>query len=393
MEGKTMLRKLLLGVGWVAMLTLGSMEALFAAADFDNDRDVDLGDFAAFQRCFGEVPGGDCLAAFDLDDSGGVDALDYALFRRRFAGPDMPPGMVLIPGGAFWMGDHFDEGEPNELPVHAAYVDSFYMDIYEVTNRQYADALNRAWAQGKRITVVNGTVYQAGSGTSYWYCETTSGSPNSRITWDGNSFGVIAGKENHPMLTLYWYGAAAYANWQSELEGRSPCYSLLTWECDFDADGYRLPTEAEWEYAARGGRHYPYFRYPWGNSIDGSMANSVFSGDPYETGTDPCTTPVGYYDGNQTPPGVDMANGYGLYDVAGNVWEWCNDWLGPYSHCDPPPCDNPHGPASGSFRVLRGGAWSSYHPNLLRCATRYYNGPRCRHDYYAFGFRLILNSD
>ena len=81
------------------------------------------------------------------------------------------------------------------------------------------------------------------------------------------------------------------------------------------------------------------------------MANYYPSGDPYETGAEPWTTPVGYYDGGQTPAGTDMANGYGLYDVVGNVWEWCNDWYDE-SYYSTSPENNPKGPASGSYRVV-----------------------------------------
>ena len=179
------------------------------------------------------------------------------------------------------------------------------------------------------------------------------------------------------MARVSWFGAAAYANWRSAQQGREPSYDLSIWECDFEANGYRLPTEAEWEYAARGGYHpectevpEPYCRYPWGDTIDGSNANYENSGDPYEAGDWPWTTPVGYYDGNQTPPGEDMANGYGLYDMAGNVYDLCWDryrenW---YSQQDASE-DDTRGPDSGTDRVGRGCCWyadSSY----LRCAGR-----------------------
>jgi sulfatase modifying factor 1 len=143
-----------------------------------------------------------------------------------------------------------------------------------------------------------------------------------------------------------------------------------------------------------GGEHDPYYAYPWGDTIDGSQANYHRSGDAYETGPEPCTTPVGYYDGGQSPPGVDMANGYGLYDVAGNVWERCNDWYlqGYYSIS---PYHNPHGPTSASlepwlFPVLRGGSWYG-DATALRCALRSHGGePENRAS--MIGFRIAAGA-
>jgi formylglycine-generating enzyme required for sulfatase activity len=208
------------------------------------------------------------------------------------------------------------------------------------------------------------------------YCETHSADPDSRIHWDGATFTVTGqelppddagNKTNHPMVEVSWFGAAAYSNWRSTQHGWQPCYDLSTWECDLTANGYRLPTEAEWEYAARGGEHNPYYKFPWGNDIDGSMANYVGSGDPYETDSPP-TTPVGYYDGEQIPSGSDMANGYGLYDIVGNVYEWCNDWYDSVYYSSSP-CANPQGPVDGTERVLRGGSCLG-EVTLLRCAVR-----------------------
>ena len=189
------------------------------------------------------------------------------------------------------------------------------------------------------------------------------------------------------MAPVNWYGAVAYANWRSARNGRDPSYDLLTWECDFEANGYRLPTEAEWEYAARGGEHDPYYMYPWGDTIDGSNANYWDSGDPYETSAYSRTTLVGYYDGNQVPAGVDMANGYGLYDMAGNVWEWCNDWYDE-DYYSTSPYDNPCGPATGTHGVFRGGSWINS-ANLLRCAYRFWIYPDSW--YIGSGFRLALD--
>jgi len=291
--------------------------------------------------------------------------------------------MAFIPAGEFSMGDHFGVGSPGERPVHAVYIDAFWMDIFEVTNQKYCAYLNAAYAQGL-IEVRNGVVYKAGD--SEPYCESTSYNADSRIEWNDPQFKVTHGKEYHPMVLVSWYGAAAYANWRSKEGGLTPCYDLDTWECTFGAGGYRLPTEAEWEKAARGGQHNPYYLYPWGDSIDGSMANYRNSGDPYE-GVTPETTPVDYYNGNQMPTGVDMANGYGLYDMAGNVWDWCNDWVD-FTYYSWSPYNNPKGPASGSYRVVRGGAWYDI-THDLRCAYRSYNVIDCRHTFY--GFRLALD--
>ena len=313
---------------------------LSSPADFNNDCYVELSDLAYF--------------AFNWMRNGNP-------FDEKYT--EAPEGMVVIPGGEFQMGDHHD-GDPDELPVHAVYVDSFYMSRYEVTNQQYCDFLNTA-----DVKVDGGIVYATSdSSNSYPYCDTTTSSGYSRITWSGSSFDVVSGKEDHPMMMVSWYGAVAYCNYY----------------------GYRLPTEAEWEYAARGGEYNPYYRYPWGDSIDGSKANYWSSGDPYETGGTVKTTPVGYYDGSQTPAGSDMANGYGLYDMIGNVYEWCNDWFSS-SYYSVSPYDNPPGPASGTTLVIRGGSWSN-DTTKSRVANRQGPyGPGITD--HSIGFRVVLDLD
>ena len=297
--------------------------------------------------------------------------------------PDGGPydGMALVPAGTFEMGDHSGPGPGNAFPVHPVYLDAFYMDVFEVTNQKYADYLNTAYAQG-RITVSFGVVRQVGGAGSE--LSDLHGSGFSFITWNGSSFGVWAGKEDHPVHGVSWFGACAFANQCSRDRGLTPCYDEANWTCDFTADGYRLPTEAEWEYAARGGEHNPYYLYPWGDTIDGSNANFLGSGDPFDM-DHPGTTPVGYYDGNQTPPGVDMANGYGLYDMTGNLWEWCWDWYD-FDYYSYSPPSNPTGPASGSDRVRRGGCWEDY-PAGIRSARRHYFDPVYRYD--DLGFRVV----
>jgi len=389
--------------------------------DTNVDGQVNMND-ATF---FGQLFQGNITRLGDLNGDAQINVNDAALFGQVWNGtggegkdpvgtggwqgeglgpiPDCqtPCGMMLIPDGEFQMGCHAETGETCnpwswDLPVHDVQLDSFYADRYEVTNQQYADYLNSAKSQGL-ITVTDGVVYESGSGTSLPFCSTTSapfGYPHSgeysRITWDGTTFGVTPGKTDHPMVQVSWYGAVAYANWRSSREGRQPCYRLYAWTCDFSANGYRLPTEAEWEYAARGGQHDPYYQYPWGNTVDGSMANYPRSGDPYETGDQPWTTPVGYYDGGQTPAGVDMANGYGLYDMAGNVREWCSDRYDPDYYSTPDASGlNPRGPDSGGHRVVRGGEW--YRNGELRCAYRAHVTPPDRD--LAIGFRLTLDAN
>jgi len=288
-------------------------------------------------------------------------------YKVRVTGVDgqVPSDMVLICGGEFDMGDHHDE-MPWSLPIHAVYVDPFYMGRYETTNQQYCDYLNLAYSQNLIEVRDGGIVYAAGGGADA-YCNTNEYDLESRISFDGSTFTVALGKEEHPMVEVSWYGGAAY--------------------CDFY--GYCLPTEAQWEYAARGGNDNPYYRYPWGDIEHGSKANYWESGDAYETGPWPWTTPVGYYDGGQRPPGSDMANDYGLYDMAGNAWEWCNDWhsSGYYSSS---PYYNPQGPASGTHRALRGGCWSSC-STPCRVACRPCGLPDYR--YCSGGFRVVMDAN
>ncbi|MHC4527249.1 MAG: SUMF1/EgtB/PvdO family nonheme iron enzyme, partial [Planctomycetota bacterium] len=272
--------------------------------------------------------------------------------------PPCGPEMVCIPGGEFLMGDHHD-GMGQSLPVHAVYIDSFCMSRYEVSNQQYCDYLNAAISQEPPLIEVNaGSVYAGGG--SLPYCDTHSYDGESQIDYSAGVFSVRTkdgiDMSDHPMVEVSWYGAIAY--------------------CDYYC--YRLPTEAEWEYAARGGEHDPYYRYPWGDSIDGSKANYWNSGDACETGTQPWTTPVGDY----------SANGYGLYDVIGNVWEWCSDWFdtGYYSVS---PYDNPQGPATGTYPVCRGCSWGSVSDPAASCrvATRNAAMPHARE--YHLGFRVV----
>jgi formylglycine-generating enzyme required for sulfatase activity len=322
------------------------------------------------------------------------------------------PDVVLIPGGTFSMGDNFNEGNVNERPVHTVTLDSFYMGKYEITNQQYCDFLN--WADDNGwITVTSNIVYKAD--TSYPYCDTHASSTYSQIAYSGGVFSVLAkagrSMANDPMVRISWYGAVAYCNWRSQQEGKESCYNLSTWEYDFSKKGYHLPTEAEWEYAARGGLGSK--RFPWGDTITQTQANfKSSSAYPYDIsivknifhplwndGTNSYTAPVGFFDGTvkykidynwpssdtsyQTTSG---ANGYGLYDMAGNVYEWCNDWYSD-TYYESSPELNPLGPTTGTYRTIRSSSWI-HNAFYCRVAQRQPTHPEGRND--TGGFRIAL---
>jgi sulfatase modifying factor 1 len=350
---------------------------------------------------------GDCFVDFeDFAILAGqwptTDFNDIALMATHWLTPDprVPDDMAYIPDGTFEMGDSFAEGYADELPVHTVTVDSFYMGKYEITNGQYCEYLNSALGQGL-ITVSSGVVYKAGSGTNYAYCDTSTKSSESQISYSAGIFSVRtkSGRSmaNDPMVMVSWYGAAAYCNWRSQQEGYDQCYNLSTWNCDFSKKGYRLATEAEWEYAARGGLAAR--RFPCGDTISHSQAN-YFSwweaGSPYyfydvspsdgyhPTWNDrvyPYTSPLGSF----------AANGYGLYDMAANVFEWCNDWY-QYSYYigRPDPDVDPTGPPGPqTYRVLRGGGWNR-DAELSRVATRtnsFFPGS----GFTSLGIRIVLD--
>ncbi|MBT4815363.1 MAG: DUF1566 domain-containing protein [Lentisphaerae bacterium] len=326
-----------------------------------------------------------------------------------------PDGTVQIPGGTFQMGDHHNLGgrehRNDEIPIHEVTLDSFYMGVFEVTNVEYCRFLNSALKQ-RSITVRGGAV--SGPAWAPLYCETRPEVPYSDLQWGGTEFAVVSGREQHPVVCIRWEGAAAYCNWLSAEEGLDPCYNLETWTCDYTRNGYRLPTEAEWEYAGRGGLREPYRIYPWGDDADIARANWPSSGDPYETGPLPWTTPVGFYSGElrtkaefgwpgrqETYQTKDGSNGYGLYDMAGNVWEWCNDWY-TNTYYATGPSVNPEGPTSGKpmpdgkpYRVLRSGNWYNGPEGHSRVSNRnpaHFRGPQDpNHPYYHIGFRIVLD--
>ena len=403
-------RRMLLLALATGLVLWGATTPAFAYGDWNTNGVIDLDDYAHLAPCL-TGPGGGLGAGcdvFDFDSDTDIDVYDFGAFQHIF-GTSVPERMVLIPGGSFEMGDPWSEGGVSERPVHTVYLSPYYIDTFEVTNQQYADGLNWAWAQGGLITVTNFIVHQAGSGTSYPYC-TTSSIFGSRITWDGSTFGAVPQKEDHPIGQVTWYGAVAYCNWRSAMESKPSCYDLSSWTCNFGAVGYRLPTEAEWEKAAgwdpAQSRHFRFGEHTDGcgyNCLDGQRANYYNSGDPYEVSPYPYTTPVGFYNGELHYkvdfgwPGSatsyqtqDAPSYYGCYDMSGNVWEWCHDWYDEDYYSDPETtAPSPQGPDSGTERVTRGGAWNGP-PYYCRSANRGGKTPDYRH--ISGGLRYALGT-
>lgn len=325
---------------------------------------------------------------------------------------------VPIPAGIYDMGDHFNFVDPahpsDETPIHSVKVDSFYMVKTETTNQQFVTFLNSYLIKGL-VEVKSNVVYLTGD--TNIICYTNAYGSYYSIAYDGKVFVISDFRANHPVVGSMWYGDAAYCNWLSIQSGLQECYNLKTWECDFTKTGYRLPTEAEWEWAGRGGNINPYFNYANGNTIDIAAANLPASGDPYEVTAYPNTTPVGFYDGKlhlkteYNWPGAaasyqtsNGANAYGLCDMQGNVWELLNDWYG-QNYYSLSTYDNPKGPTSGfimpdgkPYRGMRGGNWynglttngvNDGHSRISNRNPSYYRGPQDPvHPWYHVGFRI-----
>ena len=319
--------------------------------------------------------------------------LEVPMFYRVVSSPaGPPPGMVLVDGGPFLMGN-VDTNESNEwwyareVPQHTADVSPYYIERYEVSNERMRQVMQWANDQGLLNTSPAGVTNAVGEPHELLNLD----DPSSALSFTNGAFSVAAGRENFPCVMVTWYGAMAYCSYRNDAEGLVNGIDLSDWSCDFEADGYRLPTEAEWEKAARGGLAAHHFPWPgsggsWSNHIDGAKANYHLSGDPYDQGS----TPLAYYNGSHSPAGPDMANGHGIYDMAGNVYEWCYDrysgaW---YSHPNALLKD-PAGPPTGSVRVLRGGAWYRT-AEYLRCSFRHFSDPDF--SYYAFGFRCARSA-
>lgn len=237
------------------------------------------------------------------------------------------PDMVRIDGGTFLMGDDDEvDASPHEVSVSA-----FFMDRNLVTQAEF-----------EKVT---------GENPSRWKAP------------------------DNPVEQVRWSDAVRYCNKRSELDWLKPCYDLNTWKCDFTANGYRLPTEAEWEYACRAGTKTSYF---FGE-------NSTKIGD------------YAWYDknsgGHPRPVGRKKPNAWGLYDMAGNLWEWCNDFY-QVDYYGQSPKQDPRGPDSGKAKVVRGGAWR-FSADNCRSGYRYNESPGYADvcfGYDIYGFRCVKNA-
>jgi formylglycine-generating enzyme required for sulfatase activity len=233
--------------------------------------------------------------------------------------------MAVIEGGSFYRGSM--DGSRDEMPRHIVHLSSFAIDIHPVTNEQFVRFLD---VMGGEKDMNHNDIIRL---------------RDSRIKRSGGKLSIESGYSKHPVVGVTWYGAIAYAKWV----------------------GKRLPTEAEWEIAARGGEENAFF--PTGDDIEKSQAN-FFSSD---------TIAVMSY----------APNLYGLFDMAGNVYEWCQDWYGyNYYEVSIQEPDNPQGPLQGVYRVLRGGCWKSLREDL-RCSRRHRNNPGTVNGTY--GFRCVAD--
>ena len=324
-----------------------------------------------------------------------------ACLRVQNADPGaVPPGMVLVPAGAFLMGDAFGEDTPDELPVHAVTLDAFYIDEVEVTNDKVRDALQ--WAYDEGVLLVDAFGAYNATGTVRQLIDLDDS--ECRITWDAGSetFGLKAEKgAGYPCVEITWYGACAVANYQSGREGLSPCYDLgdgtNDWSCDWDANGYRLPSEAEWEKAARGGRMGRRFAGEDPDTISHGEANffSFWSDGapfyPYDVSLTSGHHPD--YDDSvvflyTSPGGGFPANAYGIFDMFGNVAEYCWDTYGG-AYYSVSPGVNPRGPAPGPLKVVRGGSWNN---TALNCRVADRGTGTATGSGSLVGFRLARNA-
>ena len=334
----------------------------------------------------GEIGTGESFARSDLSvgqhtitltatDSGDLTDTDEVTIPVRSDDPPPPGSFVRVPSGSFIMGDGVAYCGIDERQVTLRR--DFWIGQYEVTNQEYLELVQWAYDNGY-VTATSSSVLDDLDGSTKELVDLED--LDCEIGFSGGVFSLRdAGhgiNGDHPLKEVTWYGAVAYCDWLSLSEGLSRAYDHSTWVCGggdpYSAEGYRLPTDAEWEYAAQWNDERI---YPWG---DESPTCSLANYKPSGRNCVGWTSPVGGY-----PAGAQSNHSDPIYDLAGNVWEWANDWyqcdLGTSPETDPP------GPNTGSTRVIRGGSWS-HDASLLRASYRNYYAPYYSH--YNLGFRL-----
>ena len=265
------------------------------------------------------------------------------------------PKMILVEGGTFMMGSN--TGVPEEKPAHKVTVSSFYICEHEVTvseYKQFSSSTGKAmpsppdkeWMDSHKYT----QMFYVSSGKSWW-------------GWDAN----------FPIHHVSWYDVIKYCNWLSVKNSLEKCYKKNAdggWDMDRSKNGYRLPTEAEWEFAARGGNKSQNYKYSGSNNIDD----------------------VAWYDETSKLVGpkkikTKKPNELGIYDMSGNVWEWCSDYYKSNFYASSPEKD-PFYSTAQPYRVLRGGSWH-YREELAKVTSR--DGPKSAKTNYNYGFRVARN--
>lgn len=340
--------------------------------------------------------------------------------------------MIPVAAGSFPMGASSDGddalfGSDDEQPQRSVELAAYEIGKYEVTNDTFAAFLNFLHHTSRdQLRRANGTPW-AGHSENIWFFDTAIprmifafsltedglhyDGENRRFTakqLNGLPEGTVYDKGNHPVTEPSWYGAVLFANWLSERTGLEPVYDVDTWEADFTKNGYRLPTEAEWERAAcwDGARHWT---YPFSSDTLNTRDRANFHLGAYDPPPDfdntsfinplgivqdaaeSYTSPVGWFNGvNISPNGnvqtVDSPSPVGCYDMAGNVVEWCHDWYSA-TYYQLEQNDNPVGPATGVKRVARGGSWGRLvNPANQRTARRFQYDPN--HSDGINGFRI-----
>jgi len=275
---------------------------------------------------------------------------------KTYRDPTTGMEFVFIKGGCYEMGDTFGDGSSGEKPVHEVCVDDFYLGKYEVTVGQFRAFVN---ATGYRA--------EAEKGDGAYHFTGSEAKMGANINWRNPGFSQT---DDHPVVCVSYHDAVAFVEWLSRTAGKT----------------YRLPTEAEWEYAARsGGKRY---KYSWGNGSPSGNINDISLKREFPKRLDSIWE--GYNDGYAftAPVGSFPPNELGLYDMTGNVSEWCSDWFGEKYYSEGRRT-NPQGPDSGQLRVIRGGSWDSS-PWNLRASLRVRGVPSFRGD--GDGFRLAFSA-